>query len=657
MYGLRDVEENVGVTRDEVRTCMESAWTDRINAVGEEDADYTKCVLYDKCGLTVDWTQGSPSQCPTTTSSTSTTTTTSTTSTTTTTTTTTTPTTATTEAQLPDYNDDQYTFSCDDTTNQCTLTMSDGQTFLGTRDDNGFVTFLSIPFAQPPTGNRRWKAPELITQYDEVVDGTVAGWQCANKGTLNFPNNQGVSEDCLHIKVQVQENVLNKKLKKPIVAYIHGGGFNYGANDKDLTSLANQGLVTFDINYRLGPYGFLTLENTEEGQQFNGNWGLQDQLAGLKWISMFAGVFGGDKNQVTLDGCSAGSASAWFHLVSPPSWPYYHRMVTNGIGMSSGSYFRGPKTDLIRNTIFDYANVTSIDELRQLPLATLSSSFTQTESELTNTLKQSPTLDNMYGPSIDGELAEDLLIYLVRDGKIRPNTPIAFNYSKDDGWNSFTSEAFVYLAETHFSAFYNQIVADRVSTGFEMPYPWPHTMLESMYPPEGAQLKQVFKCEPDTDCREGFARWVMASHWYCNSRWALNGALKSNPENFGAIYPMQFGMPNCDKVDNANTKSCHCGEGAWIRGQKTWGKYKTLGTDMKRAFGQFYKTGSFGEDSQMKSWEEMNFNQFNMIGLDANGTTFWNQSAILDWAECDILDQIQERTKSGYTFGVKKYEP
>ena len=330
------------------------------------------------------------------------------------------------------------------------------------------------------------------------------------------------------------------------------------------------------------------------------------------------------------------------------------------MGLSSGSYFEGPKTDLIRNKIFENAGVSTIDELRQLSIGDLSSSFTQTETNLTNTLKQSPTLDNMYAPTIDGVLADDLLIYAVRDGKIRPNTPIAFNYAKDDAWNSFSDEAFRYLSETHFVDFYDQIMADRVSTGFKMPYPWPHTMLETMYPPEAAQLKQAFPCEPNTECKEGFARWVQASHWYCNSRLALNGALKSNPENFGAIYPMQFGMPSCEVVDGVKTKTCHCSEGPWIRGQKIFGKYKTLGVDMKKAFGSFYKTGSFPQDENgegMKSWEQMNFNKFNMIGLDANDATFWNQSAILDWIECDVLDQIQERTRSGYTFGVKKYNP
>ena len=65
----------------------------------------------------------------------------------------------------------------------------------------------------------------------------------------------------------------------------------------------------------------------------------------------------------------------------------------------------------------------------------------------------------------------------------------------------------------------------------------------------------------DNDCYDEFARWVQASHWYCTTRWALNGALKANPEAFGAVYPMEFRVPNCDEKDGQPTKTCHCSEG------------------------------------------------------------------------------------------------
>ena len=164
--------------------------------------------------------------------------------------------------------------------------------------------------------------------------------------TVDDPEKQNQLEDCLHLNIQVAEWVLKAKKKLPIVAFIHGGAFNYGNNHDNLQSLVSQGLVVVNINYRLGPYGFLHLENREEGQETAGNWGLLDQRAGLKWISMYGGAFGGDINNVVLDGCSAGSLSAWYHLTSEASWPYFHRVVSTGIGLSSGNYHEGEKTDV-----------------------------------------------------------------------------------------------------------------------------------------------------------------------------------------------------------------------------------------------------------------------------------------------------------------------
>ena len=100
------------------------------------------------------------------------------------------------------------------------------------------------------------------------------------------------------------------------------------------------------LSYRLGPWGYLHLESTESGQSYRGNWGLLDQLTALKWISAYAGVFGGDKNQVTLDGCSSGTQSNWHHLTSPAAWPYFHRFASTGLGLPAGVYYEGQKTDV-----------------------------------------------------------------------------------------------------------------------------------------------------------------------------------------------------------------------------------------------------------------------------------------------------------------------
>merc|ERR1711887_534952 len=94
--------------------------------------------------------------------------------------------------ELPDYNNDMYTFSCDET-DTCTLTMTDGQTFIGKKDE-GMISFEAIPYAKPPTGNRRWKAPELITHYDDTVDATTEGMGCATFQTVDDPTVQNQSE-------------------------------------------------------------------------------------------------------------------------------------------------------------------------------------------------------------------------------------------------------------------------------------------------------------------------------------------------------------------------------------------------------------------------------------------------------------------------------
>ena len=172
--------------------------------------------------------------------------------------------------------------------------MSDGQTFIGMKEDT-LINFRGIRYAKPPVCDLRWKTPVLFTQYDDVVNGTANGFACATFNTQDDPykHDPPQSEDCLTVNIQVAEWVLQGRNKVPIVAYIHGGSFNFGNNDKpNLKPLATNGLMSFHINYRLGPYGFLYLDELEPGQQYKGNWGLQDQLAALKWINMFGGVFG-----------------------------------------------------------------------------------------------------------------------------------------------------------------------------------------------------------------------------------------------------------------------------------------------------------------------------------------------------------------------------
>ena len=282
--------------------------------------------------------------------------------------------------ELPDYNNDDYTYACDDSTQngnevECTITMSDGQKFTG-KKVGSMLNFKNIPYAEPPVGSLRWKSPRLITHYANPIDAREFGPSCATMQTQDNNPNQDQSEDCLGVNISVPEWAIINKKKLPMVAFIHGGGFGFGTNRENMSPLASQGLVGVNIAYRLGPYGFLCLDSLEAGETYKCNWGLQDQLAGLKWISMFAGVFGGNKDSVCLDGCSAGSQAGWHHITSQDSWPYFSHAVTNGVGLPAGIYYeQSGKPAQIRDTVFTHAEVSSIDELRQLSTGTLRQSW------------------------------------------------------------------------------------------------------------------------------------------------------------------------------------------------------------------------------------------------------------------------------------------
>ena len=247
------------------------------------------------------------------------------------------------DPSLPDYNNLDYTFTCEDSDEvenkfqKCTLSVQSDppMTFYG-RARNRYVQFAPIPYAEPPVGDLRWKAPVLKTVYDAPVDGHLGG-KDSDGNALMCTQNKGGQEDCLFLNIEVRQEVLENKQKVPILYYIHGGGFTGGTGMSATGKAAeNQGVVAIGVNYRLGPWGFLYLNEKEDDQDWQGNWGLLDQQAGLKWIHSFAGLFGGDRDQVTLTGGSAGSESCWRQFTIPSSWPYFHRMAPVGIGLLTG---------------------------------------------------------------------------------------------------------------------------------------------------------------------------------------------------------------------------------------------------------------------------------------------------------------------------------
>jgi para-nitrobenzyl esterase len=190
----------------------------------------------------------------------------------------------------------------------------------------GGYAFRGLPYAAPPTGQLRWRAPQPPASWRGVRDATRYAPSCLQQDNLFKPPGPQ-SEDCLYLNVSTP--TLRSSAERPVLVWIHGGGLTQdGALNYDGTKLAAQGAVVVTINYRLGALGFLAhpaLADRPGGP--SGNYGLMDQQAALRWVRHNIKGFGGDPDNVTIAGQSAGGLSVLAHLVSPGSRGLFQRAI------------------------------------------------------------------------------------------------------------------------------------------------------------------------------------------------------------------------------------------------------------------------------------------------------------------------------------------
>ncbi|CAG2117207.1 unnamed protein product, partial [Medioppia subpectinata] len=194
--------------------------------------------------------------------------------------------------------------------------------------------FLGIPYAEPPVGRLRFAKPEPIkTPKPDIIDATKPKNACIQNVSPLAPNIT-LSEDCLVLNIwtpNAGNNNTNKSQLKPIMFHIHGGGLASGSIFLGLDSnvLATRGVVYASAAYRLGQLGFLYGDREDAP----GNVGFYDQLLALKWVRENAEQFGGDRDQITILGESAGSWSVSAHILSPLSKGLFKRAI-----MESGAH-------------------------------------------------------------------------------------------------------------------------------------------------------------------------------------------------------------------------------------------------------------------------------------------------------------------------------
>ncbi len=198
--------------------------------------------------------------------------------------------------------------------------------------DGEVRTFKGIPFAAPPVGELRWKPPQPVKSWEGVrpaIDFAARPMQTRVFDDMVFKD-PGPSEDCLYLNLWMPERPKAKKL--PVMVWIYGGGFVAGSTSEprqDGGMLCKKDVLVVTVGYRLGVFGFLALPelSKESGYNASGNYGLMDQIAALQWVQRNIATFGGDPDNVTIFGESAGSFSVSALMASPLARGLFHKAI------------------------------------------------------------------------------------------------------------------------------------------------------------------------------------------------------------------------------------------------------------------------------------------------------------------------------------------
>jgi para-nitrobenzyl esterase len=245
-------------------------------------------------------------------------------------------------------------------------------------DDDVVRVFMGIPFAAPPVGDLRWKAPQPVEPWENIrkcATPPASAMQAHPRPLLCYTSEflipaEPVSEDCLYLNVWTAAK--NPDEKRPVIVWIHGGAFVGGSGTIPLydgEAMARKGVVFVTVNYRLGIFGFLAgSELTAESPlHTSGNYGILDQIAALEWIKENIAAFGGDADNVTIAGQSAGAISVCALIASPLAKNLFHQAIAE-----SGALAQEMLACLLKDAEKDGDKVIkenggSLAQMRQIP--------------------------------------------------------------------------------------------------------------------------------------------------------------------------------------------------------------------------------------------------------------------------------------------------
>lgn len=303
------------------------------------------------------------------------------------------------------------------------------------------IAFRGIPYTAPPVGDLRWKPPQPHEPWEGVQDALTFGPPCPQFTSSNSEAIIG-SEDCLTLNIWAPKD--KEPSLRPVMFFIHGGGNIQGTSSQptyDGRALAEKGgVVVVTINYRLGPLGFLAhpLLSAEDAEHHSsGNYGLLDQIFALQWVRRNIRNFGGDPDNITIFGESAGGLNVSCLVASPLAAGLFHRAIVESGGFLVNMRLRdapdAPEAESAEEFGVRFAREIGCDSAADL-LACLRS---KTPEELLRTLRGGLLLERfvggtIYGPNVDGYVLTDSPLRVMLAGQ-HNNVPIVIGTNKNEG--------------------------------------------------------------------------------------------------------------------------------------------------------------------------------------------------------------------------------
>ena len=290
--------------------------------------------------------------------------------------------------------------------------------------EDGLAVYRGIPFAAPPVGDLRWRAPQPAAKWEGVRPAAKFG----PKPIQGSRTGADMSEDCLHLNIWTPAKSAGDRI--PVMVWIYGGGFGGGSTSDPVHNgekLARKGVVFVSIAYRVGQLGFLAHPelSAETTNNVSGNYGLLDMIAGLQWVQKNIAAFGGDPNKVTIFGESAGGIAVSMLCASPLAKGLFH----GAFSQSGGSF--GPP----RPTTFPGENLKRLPDAERAGEAYAKSAGVSSIADLRKIAPDKLPGGRGLGmswPIIDGWVIPDDQYKLYAAGKYN-DTPILVGYNSDEG--------------------------------------------------------------------------------------------------------------------------------------------------------------------------------------------------------------------------------